>query len=174
MKLNPGDFVLIHAYKHNSKLYRAWKKAVVYEAGDERLILINEDVIVTELNGRRWKTNEPAIWFFFPNKWFNIICMFKKKGINYYCNMASPYIYEEGAIKYIDYDLDIKVFNDWSYKILDLREFNRNRVAYNYPREVVEKVWQAMDELQEKIQKQSDEFNHEFAKKLWEDYKKRR
>ena len=30
----------------------------------------------------------------------------------YYCNMASPYYLDEEALKYIDYDLDVKVFTD--------------------------------------------------------------
>jgi uncharacterized protein len=55
--------------------------------------------------------------------------MLKDTGINYYCNIASPFIMEQKTIKYIDYDLDIKVFADGSYKILDLKEFNRNRIA---------------------------------------------
>jgi protein associated with RNAse G/E len=87
MAIKPGDSVSIHAYKHNGNLYRVWEKAIVYQNNKDVLILINEDVLVTELNGRRWKTNEPAVWFFYKNEWFNVISMFKTKGINYYCNL---------------------------------------------------------------------------------------
>ena len=37
--------------------------------------------------------------------------------------MASPYIIDENVIKYIDYDLDLRVFPDGGYKILDYNEY---------------------------------------------------
>ncbi|AOG60124.1 hypothetical protein SHELI_v1c01690 [Spiroplasma helicoides] len=170
--VKPFDKVLVHAYKQNGSLYRSWEKAIVFKEDEEVLILINEDVVITEFNGRKWRTNEPAIWFFFKKEWYNIICMFKEQGINYYCNIASPYIFESKTIKYIDYDLDIKVFNDGSYKILDLKEFNRNRISYSYSRTVIEKVWESVDKLKEKLKKPTKYFLHEFAQDLWEEYKK--
>ncbi|AKX34531.1 uncharacterized protein associated with RNAses G and E [Spiroplasma litorale] len=159
----------VHAYKHNGNLYRSWENIKISEdSTDEMLIVINKDVVITEINGRKWKTTEPALWFFFPNEWYNIICMFKEKGINYYCNVASPYLLEDNTIKYIDYDLDLKVFNDFSYKILDLREFNRNRIKWNYSREIVENVWESIDILKEKFKQKEGIFSHEYVKKLWD------
>ncbi|WP_374696040.1 DUF402 domain-containing protein [Spiroplasma endosymbiont of Polydrusus formosus] len=57
--------------------------------------------------------------FFNRKNWSNIICMFKDTGtgINYYCNVALPFIMDQ----YINYDLDIKFFAGGSYKILDLK-----------------------------------------------------
>ncbi|AGR40877.1 DUF402 domain-containing protein [Spiroplasma taiwanense] len=171
MSTKPGDLVLVHAYKHNGNLYRSWENVIVFENNEDCLILINEEVLITEFNGRRWKTNEPAIWFFFKDKWYNTICMFKERGINYYCNLASPYIVEENTIKYIDYDLDFKVFNDYSYKILDLREFNRNRISWNYSREIVEKIWENVDLLKKDIELKKNSFDHNYVKEIWRKYK---
>ncbi|QHX36415.1 DUF402 domain-containing protein [Spiroplasma sp. BIUS-1] len=172
MKSKTGDLVLVHAYKHSGKLYRSWEKVSVFEETDDYLILINEEVLITEVNGRKWKTNEPAIWFFFKNSWYNIICMFKERGINYYCNLASPYIFEEDTVKYIDYDLDFKVFNDNSYKILDLKEFNRNRMSWNYSAEIVDKVWESVDEIKSMIKNKVKPFDHDYVTNIWEEYEK--
>ncbi len=172
-KVKPGQSVLVHAYKHNGSLYRCWESVKVLEANDDRIILINEEVLITELSGRKWKTNEPAIWVFYKKNWYNVICMFKERGINYYCNLASPYIIEENTIKYIDYDLDIKVFNDGSFKILDLKEFNRNRLAFNYSRSIIEVVWETVDVLKKKIKAKKDEFDHDYVKGLWSEYEKK-
>jgi protein associated with RNAse G/E len=170
MALKPGDVVSIHAYKHNSNLYRVWEKAIVYKDEEEYLILINEDVLVTEVNGRRWKTSEPAVWFFYKKEWFNVISMFKQKGINYYCNLASPYIAEGDTVKYIDYDLDVKVFHDNSYKILDLKEFNRNRLDWNYPREIVEEVWETVDQIKNMVSKKIGPFDKAYVNEIWNNY----
>ncbi|AGR41871.1 DUF402 domain-containing protein [Spiroplasma diminutum] len=172
MKSKTGDLVLVHAYKHSGKLYRSWEKVIIFEETNDYLILINEEVLITEINGRKWKTNEPAIWFFFKEDWYNIICMFKERGINYYCNLASPYIFEEGTIKYIDYDLDFKIFNDYSYKILDLKEFNRNRIAWNYSREIVEQIWKSVDKIKIMIKENQKPFDHNYVTAIWDEYTK--
>ena len=44
--------------------------------------------------------------YFFKDKWYNIIGQYKKDGIQFYCNIASPYVIDANAVKYIDYDLD--------------------------------------------------------------------
>ncbi|ASP28642.1 hypothetical protein SCORR_v1c08700 [Spiroplasma corruscae] len=172
MDSNKQKLTTVHAYKHNGNLYRSWENIKISpQSSEDVLIAINEDVIITEFNGRKWKTSEPALWFFFPNEWFNIICMFKDKGIQYYCNIASPILVEDNTVKYIDYDLDLKVFNDFSYKILDLKEFNRNRINWNYSREIVEKVWASIDELKRRLKENDNIFNHEFVKELWKNRK---
>ncbi|QGS51631.1 DUF402 domain-containing protein [Spiroplasma tabanidicola] len=168
--VKPGDKLLVHAYKHNGNLYRSWDSGIVLESSEKHLILINQEVLITEVTGRKWKTNEPAIWFFFKDYWFNVICMFKDSGINYYCNLASPFIVESETIKYIDYDLDIKVFNDGSYKILDLKEFNRNRISLKYTRNIIETVWESIDKLKKMIKEKKDFFDHDYVTKLWEWY----
>ncbi|QBQ07402.1 hypothetical protein SGLAD_v1c02030 [Spiroplasma gladiatoris] len=168
--VKPGDKLLIHAYKHNGNLYRSWDSGVVLESNSEGLVVINKDVLITEISGRKWKTNEPAIWFFFKESWYNIICMFKETGINYYCNLSSPYIVESNTIKYIDYDLDIKVFNDGSFKILDLKEFNRNRINFNYSRTIVETVWEHIDKLKEIIKEKKGLFDHRYVEQIWNNF----
>lgn len=36
--------------------------------------------------------------------------MIRENGVSYYCNLASPAVLDKEALKYIDYDLDVKVF----------------------------------------------------------------
>lgn len=44
--------------------------------------------------------------------------MIREKGVSYYCNLASPYVLDDEALKYIDYDLDVKVFPDGEKRLL--------------------------------------------------------
>ena len=55
------------------------------------------------------------------------MCMIRNNGVYYYCNIASPYIIDGKAIKYIDYDLDLRVFADGSFKVLDRGEYNYHK-----------------------------------------------
>ena len=52
-----------------------------------------------------------------------IYSMIRDNGISYYCNLASPYVLDQEALKYIDYDLDVKVFADGEKKLLDVDEY---------------------------------------------------
>lgn len=122
----------IHGYKHNGRIYKSWDEAVLLEIHDEYLIFGNEKTKVTEADGRTWRTKEPAVLFFFYKNWYNIIGQCKKNGIYYYCNITSPFIIEEGAIKFIDYDLDLRVFPDGSFKILDRSEYKYHKSIMNY------------------------------------------
>ena len=130
-----GDKFIIHSYKHNGNIHRAWDEAVLLEENPDYLVFGNNQTLVTEADGRTWNTKEPAIIYFYNNRWFNIICQFKDDGIYYYCNMASPFLIEDGAVKYIDYDLDLRVFADNTYKILDKSEYKYHKEKMEYPQE---------------------------------------
>ncbi len=131
-ELEIGKRYQIHSYKHNNKIHRSWDEAVLLEIHDEYLIFGNEKTKVTESDGRTWHTKEPAVLYFFNKNWFNIIGQCKKNGIYYYCNIASPYIIEEDTIKYIDYDLDLRVFPDGSFKVLDRGEYKYHKNLMDY------------------------------------------
>ena len=90
--LKGGEKLNIHSYKHNGKIHRSWDEAVFIEEKDGYAIFGNYKTLVTEADGRVWKTKEPAIMYFSKNNWFNIIGQLKDNGIYYYCNIASPYI----------------------------------------------------------------------------------
>lgn len=131
-----GDRLTIHGYKHSGMIYRSWDEAVLLDICEDYLVFGNNRTKVTELDGRTWKTKEPAILFFFKNCWYNIISQYKKNGIYYYCNIASPFVIEDSTIKYIDYDLDLRVFPDGSFKILDRGEYNYHKKKMNYSEDI--------------------------------------
>ena len=74
--------------------------------------------------------------FFYKNRWFNVIAQLKKNGLFYYCNIASPYVIDNAVIKYIDYDLDLRVFPDGAFRVLDRNEYNYHRRLMKYPYEI--------------------------------------
>ena len=128
-----GKKFIIQSYKHDGSIHRSWDEAVLLDETDDYLVFGNNKTKVTESDGRSWNTKEEAILYFYKNNWFNIIGQLKKDGIYYYCNIASPFILEDGAIKYIDYDLDLRVFPNGTYKVLDKGEYKYHKSRMNYP-----------------------------------------
>lgn len=136
MKIDKDSKMQIHCYKHNGKIHRIWEESIVIEETEEYLICGNYKTNVIENDGRSHRTKEPAIIFFYKNNWFNIIAQFKEFGLFYYCNIASPYVIDEDTIKYIDYDLDLRVFPDGGYRILDKNEYKYHKKIMNYSNEL--------------------------------------
>ena len=131
-KVHVGDKLQIQCYKHNGKIHRSWDEALVLDVKKDYIVCGNNKTLVTESDGTTWKTKEPAIMYFFKDCWYNIIVQLKKDGIFYYCNIATPYIIEDGTIKYIDYDLDLRVFPTGEYKILDRMEYKYHKKIMHY------------------------------------------
>ena len=59
--------------------------------------------------------------------------MLREDGVYYYCNLSSPFAYDPEALKYIDYDLDIKVYPDMTYTLLDEDEYEKHSEIMQYP-----------------------------------------
>lgn len=131
-----GDFITIQSYKHDGQLHRIWRDTMVLKTSEYSLIGVNDHTLVTESDGRRWVTREPAIVYFHKKYWFNIIAMIREKGVSYYCNLASPYVLDAEALKYIDYDLDIKVFPDGEKRLLDVDEYDEHRKQMHYSADI--------------------------------------
>jgi protein associated with RNAse G/E len=130
----------------------------------------NDRTVVTESDGRKWVTREPAICYFHSQHWFNVIGMIREDGIYYYCNISSPFILEEGALKYIDYDLDIKVFPDMTYTILDEDEYEEHRKKMNYPLVIDRILKYNLENLQNWIRQRKGPFAPDFIDTWYERY----
>jgi len=147
MEKNSNKIYKIHCYKHNGKIHRIWNKAELITETDDYIVCGNYKTKVIESDGRSYNTKEPAIVFFYKKNWFNIIAQFKKYGLFYYCNIASPYIIDEDTIKYIDYDLDLRVFPDGGYRILDKNEYKFHKKIMNYSDDLDFILHKELDEL---------------------------
>lgn len=169
MKIAKGTKTNIQSYKHNEQLHRVWKDTVIVDYQDNYVVTAHQKSQVFEHTGKSWYTKEPAICYFYDDLWYNVIVMFKKTGIYYYCNLSSPYLFDGESIKYIDYDLDVKVFPDGKYVVLDKNEYKYHSKKMDYPVEIKEIVEKELQELIKKIEKKEPPFSHEYVKN---DYKK--
>lgn len=165
-----GSLVYVQSFKHDGSLHRTWAKGFVIEANDERIVAVTNKTWVTESDGRKWFTKEPAICFYYPNYWFNIISMIRKTGIYYYCNLASPSLYDGEAIKNIDYDLDVKLYPDNSYVILDEDEYEQHSIKMNYSKEIMEIVENQMKVLIKMMENGDFPFSDEIINDYYASY----
>ncbi|WP_186576707.1 nucleoside tri-diphosphate phosphatase [Aquibacillus kalidii] len=168
--LEPGSTIQIQSYKHNGQLHRVWDTSMVLKGTSNMVIGANDKTLVTESDGRTWTTREPAICYFHSKHWFNIIGMLRNDGIYYYCNISSPFVFEEAAVKYIDYDLDIKVFPDMTFTLLDEDEYELHSRQMNYPKVLDSILKNNIEYLIRWIRQRKGPFSPEFVDQWYERY----
>lgn len=165
-----GDTIQIHSYKHNGLIHRVWDETTILKSSKNCIIGGNDRTVVTESDGRTWITREPAICYFHAKHWFNVIGMLREDGVHYYCNISSPFVWDNEAVKYIDYDLDIKVFPDMTYTLLDEDEYEQHSKQMNYP-EVIDGILRKnVNVLMQWIHQRKGPFAPEFIDEWYERY----
>lgn len=165
-----GSNIQIQSYKHNGKIHRIWHHNIILKGTESIVIGANDKTEVTEDNGRIWTTREPAICYFHAAQWFNVIGMLRTDGIHYYCNLSSPFIYDQGALKYIDYDLDVKVYPDMTYDLLDEDEYEEHKVQMGYPPVLDHILYKNVEQLLIWVRQRKGPFSPEFIDQWYEQF----
>lgn len=79
---------------------------------------------------------------------------------NFYCNINQPPVFRDNVLDYIDLDIDVLVWKDFSHQILDVDEFDHHALKYKYPKHLREKVATVLEKLLKKIEKKSFPFDY--------------
>ncbi len=171
-----GKKAMIHAYKLNGWLYRIWEYPLIIETNSEFTVMASQGsrVLTSEENSTRSFQSgviKPTFWFLFPDEWFNVICTEEKDGMRLYINLSSPFIYEEQAFKYFDFDLDFKILTSGKWREVDMKEFETNQIKYNYGSKLIDII----KEVEAKVIKLINEgyFEKLTSKSKIEEYKQK-
>ena len=160
----------IISYKHDGELHRVWKDVCQIYEDDELVIIVNNKVDVIDGDGRKWKTREPAICYFFKKYWFNVISMIRSNQIYYYCNLSSPCVIDGEGLKYIDYDLDVKLYPNGQTELLDADEYDFNIKDLHYSKEIINIIKNNVSILYDLINNRKDPFNNECIENWYQKY----
>ncbi len=168
--MKKGELYNIHGYKHNGKLYKTWDEAILLDETDDYYVFGNNNTKVTKIFGKSWNTKETAILFYFKKNWYNVVAQLKKNGIYYYCNIASPAIIDNKTIKFIDYDLDLRIFPDNTYKVLDRAEYEYHKRIMKYPKDLQKIINYKLKELIKRFNYRDIPFNNNVIRKYEKEY----
>lgn len=160
-KLSVGKWIRTQSYKHDGSLHRTWDNMMIVDCNDEYIVTGSCASRVVECDGRIWYTKEPAVSLYFKNNWFNVIAMIRGNKVCYYCNIASPTLEDGSTLKYIDYDLDLKLFPDDSIMELDYKEYVFHKEKYQYSSEVDKIVLHEFERVKLLMKEKKFPFNDE-------------
>ena len=164
--------VSIKSYKHGGALHRTWDNGFLLVETEEYFVVGSLKTQITESNGGVWEAKEPAITLYSKIYWYNVVCMFKESGISYYANIATPTILDkkDGILKFVDYDVDIRLDTAGKVQVVDLVEFRVNSKLYSYPDDVNRVIKSAVltliDDANNRDFPFKDSFYREFLEKI--------
>lgn len=89
--------------------------------------------------------------YYWLDRWYNVFRFDER----FYCNVTQPPVLKDGVLSYVDLDIDVLVEKDFSYKLLDVEDFETS----SYPAEIQHNARQAVDELITRIESRAFPFN---------------
>jgi protein associated with RNAse G/E len=158
----PENPITINSRKFDGTIHKSWKAELLSET-EELLTFVGifeNEVIHPKLGIIRRGT--VSYEFYWKNRWFNIFRFHEPDGKlrNFYCNLNMPPVLSENALDYVDLDIDVLVWQDFSFQILDLDEFEQHALKYNYSNDLRETINLTLKELLSMIEKKSFPFDY--------------
>lgn len=152
--------VIINSRKLNGRIHRSWKAELIEETSDFWVFLGEFENEITHPNLGVIRRNTLSYEYYWKNKWFNIFRFHEPEGDlrNFYCNINQPPIFKDGVLDYVDLDLDVLVWKDFSFEILDLDEFENHKNLFGYSDELVIRCLESLNEIKTMIQQRKFPF----------------
>jgi len=153
--------ITVNSRKYDGKVRRTWTCELA-ERSDQLIVLRGEfdsDVEHPGLGSIRRGTI--SYEYFWLTHWYNIFRFHEPEGTlrNYYCNVAIPPTFADGTLDYVDLDIDILVWPDGRYEVVDRDDFERNALKYGYSDEVRQRAEESVNELIGMIEKREFPFD---------------
>jgi uncharacterized protein len=146
--------ITVNSRKLDGTIRRSWNCELVEDLGSLMTFVgkFDEDVRHPDLG--HIKKGTVSYEYYWRDRWYSIFRFHEPSGSlrNFYCNINMPPRFENGVLDYIDLDIDVVVWPDFSYVILDRDDFEQNASLLNYSSEVKEKVEATLNELLELIE----------------------
>jgi len=161
--ISSENLIQINARKFDNKIHRSWKCKFI-EQKDSLLLFVGEfDKEITHNDLGIIRRGTVSYEYYWLDRFYNIFRFHEPEGglRNFYCNVNMPPTFANGVLDYIDLDIDVLVWNDFSFKILDMEDFEYNSVKFKYSKKVIENSKKSLAELLQMIK--TREFPFDFA-----------
>lgn len=160
--------VTINSRKFDGKINRSWKANLIAQ-DDSLLTLVGE--FEKEINHAYLGVIRPktlSYEFYWLNRGYNVFRFHEPDGRfrNFYCNINLPPKFSNDVLDYIDLDIDILVWADFSFQILDSLEYEENAAKFNYSKELKSGVKKNLQEIIFRIENRNFPFDYKTESKL--------
>lgn len=158
-----SEIITVNARKFDKTIYRSWQCELIRETEDFYLFYGKFEKEVAHAQLGIIRRNTASYEYYWKDEFYNVFKFYEPNGEfrNFYCNLNIPPTFSENVLDYVDLDIDVLVWKDFSIKILDLDEYENNARKYNYLPDLQEKVSHSLEKLLKKIQTRGFPFDTE-------------
>lgn len=152
--------ITVNSRKYDFNIRRSWKCRLV-ERNDPLLIFIGEfEEKIQHPDLGIISPGTISYEYYWLDRWYNVFRFHEPDGSlrNYYCNINMPPKFANAVMDYVDLDIDVLVWPDFRYEILDEADFEENATHFAYSEELRSKVRETLDELIGLIEKRKFPF----------------
>ena len=156
-----NKIVTINSRKFDQQIHRSWMAELISQEESLLLFLGKFDKEVTHPHLGVIRRGTLSYEFYWMNCWFNVFRFHEPEGElrNFYCNINLPPTFLEGVLDYVDLEIDVVIWKDFTYQILDMDEFEENAVRFNYSAQIYDKAIETLSQLKDMIEKKSYPFS---------------
>jgi protein associated with RNAse G/E len=128
---------------------KEWLAQIVHQADNLIVIEAKFPVSINHPQLGYIPAGTTSFEYYWLDRWYNVFRFPYPTGnfVTFYCNVATPPIFDGQNIKYTDLDLDLIVKQDGSWEIIDVAEFRYNALKYHYDQTIRQNAWDALNEL---------------------------
>lgn len=141
--------VTVNVQKFDGTEHRSWEATLVQQL-DSLIILegVFEGEVEHHLMGRI-TSGTSSVEYYWRDRYYNVFRLTEKSGKfrSFYCNISTPAELSNGVLTYVDLDIDVLVEPDFSYRVIDLDDFEANVTAQGYSEEIQNQAHEALAEL---------------------------
>lgn len=153
--------VTINSRKFDGEIARSWQADLIARNGS---LLIFCGVFEREIRHDHLgviRRGTVSYEFYWLDRYYNIFRFHEPDGSfrNFYCNINLPPVFNDRVLDYIDLDIDLLVFKDLSYKVLDEDDFKAHSEIFSYPQDLITKVRQSLEALLNLLENRSFPFD---------------
>lgn len=144
-----NEIVTINSRAYDLRIRRSWQCKQV-EKKDSMLLFVGKfDVDVDHPQLGIIRRGTISYEYYWLDRWYNVFRFLETEGRvrNYYCNINMPPEFNNGVLDYVDLDIDVVIWPDFTYSVLDVGEYEASAARYNYPESVKTNVQRALVEL---------------------------
>ena len=145
------DAVLVRVCKYDGQEYRRWSARLNRQDGP--LIVLDAvfaDEVQHDLLGHI-PSGTISKEYYWLDRWYNVF----RFSNRFYCNVNAPPAFDGSVLTYVDLDIDVLVEADFSYRVLDLEDFE----ASEYPAQIQDNARRAVAELLTLVETRSFPFD---------------
>lgn len=145
--------IQVHSTKYDGSLHYRYRMRLIREEEKQLILYAAPGEHVESYRGQMLTTRH-SLGIYWADSFYNLTVNWTSdwRPLSHYVNVATPAIWHDGTLRFVDLDLDII----WRYSpeelILDDEdEFEAHKTLFKYPEELIAQSWQSSEEVRRLI-----------------------